>query len=1157
MNKQMKPDRSLLQFMLRAQQQLARHNAQSSNKGYVMMLTSIITILMFSMLGAYLTMTNLNKSAVAAYADSNNTFYAAESALNKRAAMVAAKFDAYGTPTGDGLGKTAANISTCFPMGIKSTPTAATSLKAADDFECLNFPSASSSSSNTVYQSLDDTSNGSSSWGGSGTYTTKTEKNNYLAYTFVADTTSYSIAPVAPTVANPAGTPGTPNPKVVPAGEDYAGLNVQEYKYTVYATAAKQNPDTTQTVNNTDAKTVLQMDFKSRVIPLFQFAAFYDGDLELHSGTAMDIGGRVHTNSNLYIQPISSNPTTFTSSLTAAGGVFRRVDVAAGSGTLGAARLQLTPPVGGTAGTYLNFPTSTSAYLVPTPINLTAATIPSQLTPTTNTTLSAANSAIFKTRVKDKAAGIVPLTVPSAGFLRKRNYYKSATAGTDTAKQQQAVGEYWAKADMRLELVPDRDAVGADGVTPLTATQGATAIAGGTRWNRNEAIIPFNFTSIQAATGTSSCMVTPPAANTDPDPKYVDSQRNGAVNPSTGEVLLQCNVFTKGQLQSLRQPVMVLTAINQPDTSIDHTNVAISGSESKTLGKPAVLPTLPTALSIAASNDNTKKKILRALQVAISSTPSPLPLDLLNVNFSDTSAANYGGANASLFAAEFNRLLLAIPELTPADRTLLGTTGSPNAVAALRNAWFLPAPIQRLASNQDTNTGRANTNIRSSGFYDSRERRWITMLQTNIKSLTVWNRDGLYVDADNETMTAPYTASPAKKDLAFNTGIGANFTDGRAFIRGAADAAQPAGTFKRLGLGSNNATEAGLVFHATVSDDLNGDGVLGDVTTINIDGTPSVNGSTNAIPYDRDILGNIKYVKKPDGTNKLDSAGNPIPYTLDYHRKYWSGPARQSPFGFAFNDGDLLPAPMNITTDQAIYIQGNFNNNTVLSNNTPRQTTVSTNIIPPDPNRLPAAIMADTITILSNECVATNSAVSEINHLGVLAGQIRCGLPRAANGSIDLTVGTNTANSYGVTGPMAVNAAFLSYTDRSAGNCTNITSDNTYKCGTAVANPRRASGGLNNYIRMLEDWQVTGSAQYFNYSGSFVSLGTPVEYSGFWVNNGTISGNGGNINNTNDYYMIPSRNYNFDPNFTIFSKLPPMTPSVRYLQQEVFKRTFN
>jgi hypothetical protein len=361
-------------------------------------------------------------------------------------------------------------------------------------------------------------------------------------------------------------------------------------------------------------------------------------------------------------------------------------------------------------------------------------------------------------------------------------------------------------------------------------------------------------------------------------------------------------------------------------------------------------------------------------------------------------------------------------------------------------------------------------------------------------------------------------------------------------------------------LGSTNATEGGLVFHATVSDDLNGDGTTTDVTQVNIN-TTSTNTAINsaaitkadgkpAIPYELDILGNIKYEKNADGiTNKLDSAGNTIPYTLDYHRKYWGGSAKQSPFGFAFNGGDFLPGAMNIATDQAIYIQGDFNNNRK------DQTTVSTDIKPPNDDRLPAAIMADTITILSNQCVAASSSKSSTNHLGVLAGQIRCGLPRQANGAgPDLEKDGNTANSYGVTGPTAVNAAFLSYTDRSAGNCTNITADSTYKCGTAVANPTKASGGINNYIRMLEDWQTTGSAQYFNYSGSFVSLGTPVEYSGLWVNNPGLSGNGVTSPTWQAYYNIPSRNYNFDPKFTSYSNLPPMTPKVTYLQQEVFKR---
>jgi hypothetical protein len=94
-------------------------------------------------------------------------------------------------------------------------------------------------------------------------------------------------------------------------------------------------------------------------------------------------------------------------------------------------------------------------------------------------------------------------------------------------------------------------------------------------------------------------------------------------------------------------------------------------------------------------------------------------------------------------------------------------------------------------------------------------------------------------------------------------------------------------------------------------------------------------------------------------------------------------------------------------------------------------------------------------------------------------------------------------------------------------------------------------------MRMLEDWGGK-NGQFFNYSGSFVSLGTPLEYSGAYVPTGlAVALTPDTLEYSVAYYNIFSRNFNFDPRFTAFSGLPPMTPSVRYLQQEVFKRNFN
>ena len=501
-----------------------------------------------------------------------------------------------------------------------------------------------------------------------------------------------------------------------------------------------------------------------------------------------------------------------------------------------------------------------------------------------------------------------------------------------------------------------------------------------------------------------------------------------------------------------------------------------------------------------------------------------MPLDSLTTPATtiSTLAGFAAGTPQREFANEFQRLI----SLTGGGIEMSTTdfdTWSPSQIAALQGAWYLPAPIQRLTSTVGTKSTDTNVNYRSSGFYDGRERRWITMLQTNIKSLVVWNRDGVYMDdTTTEDLAMPYKSDDlTKKNTAFNTTTG-NSTNNLAFLRETNQAkfTPPlvAGSFQALGLGSSDLSEGGLVFHATVADDLSGNGVS-DVTTVS--------------PV---------YQKDRDGTDKLDPSGNRI--ILDRFRNYQPLGERQSPFGFAFNGGDFLPAPLTLVTDQGIYIQGDFNNNSQ-----PQQTSAATPV-PPNGFRLPAAIMADTIAILSNQCVATTSTLSNAatlrNHLGVLAGQISCGLPRAITGAIDPINGPELGY-YGVngSGTTAVNAAFLSSTDRSIGNCKK--SSGAYTCGVIAPAKLKDSGGLNNYMRMLERW----NGIYFNYSGSFVSLGDPLEYSGEYV-----IGTNRTVNNKS-YYSIPSRNFNFDEKFRNFTGLPPLTPRAVNLQQEVFKRTFN
>jgi len=91
----------------------------------------------------------------------------------------------------------------------------------------------------------------------------------------------------------------------IPSGELFAGLNATQYRYTV-------NSKATNTLNDVEAS--VGAEFLVGYIPLFQFVAFYKGDLEISPGPAMNLQGRVHTNGSLYLNAdagpltISDNP---------------------------------------------------------------------------------------------------------------------------------------------------------------------------------------------------------------------------------------------------------------------------------------------------------------------------------------------------------------------------------------------------------------------------------------------------------------------------------------------------------------------------------------------------------------------------------------------------------------------------------------------------------------------------------------------------------------------------------------------------------------------------------------------------------------------------------------------------------------------------------
>lgn len=165
-------------------------------------------------------------------------------------------------------------------------------------------------------------------------------------------------------------------------------------------------------------------------------------------------------------------------------------------------------------------------------------------------------------------------------------------------------------------------------------------------------------------------------------------------------------------------------------------------------------------------------------------------------------------------------------------------------------------------------------------------------------------------------------------------------------------------------------------------------------------------------------------------------------------------------------------------SDQAFYILGDFNS----------------------VNKIPAAIMADSLNVLSN---AWNS------------GAANTGTDASSSGAIAGRTATNTT----------INSAFISGTDTTGG-----------VEGSGGINGYY-NGGLENYPRFHENW----SGRVFTYRGSFVSLGVAQHVNGRW---------------SNQSYNPPNRDWNYDTSFNNAANLPPITPRFVYLRQELFVRDF-
>jgi hypothetical protein len=847
-----------LQFFYRGLIQLYKKPSHTP-QGYILFLIISLSIALSGLLVAYALLAKVHSISVKSAANSNSGFYGAEGALNIRAEQLRSIFIDYRKPTGTS------------PTSLSACMDTDTTNNGSGDFSCQSQTFAASSSSS----------------------------NGLTAYSYVVDSS------------NGQATMGT-----VPPGENFQNLNMLEYRYSINSVTQQANASSGQVTAMTE------MAIKSRLIPMFQFAAFYLNDLEIVPGAQMNLSGPIHTNGNLYLGGTGANFLNINGQVTLSKNLYNSRK--SNGETFPDGRVRIINALGTS---FLNLL-----------FNGTGSTSPTTSAMDANRVATAWGSQV--------KLGIDALSIPNASILDLN-------------------GDYSQKADLKILYTPTSvsDTTG----IPFEMTSISRSASGSvnsttiiTEGERRSLLQPVlvskNLTGIPNSNYTPGC---------DPSltPFYPGS---GITLTSAQKTALASTVYRA--IVSLKIPFAYYgwdryfvigsssTVVSSLNTVVD-TFTNLTSAQRTTLKNNLASTTSPvSAGSVAALNDPNDRCALNPGVTLTDDQKAALANALYIVIVSQTTpiAFNEGKPSFSV-GTSLNFIVDTFTNLTTTQKNTLKanlTASNPAAIAALDGRFFVSAPIQDI--------GRTT----SPAFRNDREARDMRLLQINIESLAIWNKVGRYVTFSSGSVTDN------------NSGLGFS-ADQRIFATANADNSSTAGSFQNLGLAGSDTSEGGFVFHATI--------------------------------------------------NKTT---------------YTSANGKQSPYGFALVQAQQLPGlakignsdPTGLTfvTDQAVYVQGNYNTL----------------------NWQPASILADSLNVLSNACLNTNFAIHK------LSGQ-------------NCNTGSSAAKITPT--PTTINSAFLAGTD-----ITNSVETPGY------------NGGLENYPRFSEGW----GGVLLTYRGSFVSTSTPLHVSG-------------------------------------------------------------
>jgi len=599
-----------------------------SEKGYVLVISLAILFGLASLVLVYARSSRIEQVSNTAAVDSTSGFYGAEAALNERANEITKIYQSNSVPKGTSPESTMA----CFDDSESN---------GTGDYQCKTYQFS----------------------GGDA------ERSGFSATTYVVEKDD-----------------GKGKVGNVPPGDNHAGLNMIEYGHSIYALAFKdsdiQQRQQRRSGEGKGAIAILQMDIKNRLIPLFQFAAFYKDDLEIFPGADMTLRGPVHTNGDLYI-----------------GGSLKEI-----KGEVS------------TAGKNIH-----DQKKVSTPID------PSQYQ----------SKIIDKFKIPSLKVGIDPLGLPEPDFLNSS-------------------GEYFTKADIRIKFTPT-----------------------GTNQSTYGEDIPFTIEVIERTQANNTPVSAPVAVS-----------------------------LTSAQRHSLRQPILVseqLASLPSSSESFDNNTDSQYYAKAKNPDFSTCKPIYKADFSDMRKNIKsafpstwnslTPQQKRDAAQFAHQLLVTRVQEEESPLKFTDLDLVGNNGVDGLTFTNIPN-----IPQSLQTDLVAKLNSLTANEIAALPypdasgntvQRCFVPAPL--------TDIGRdaSNHNKPPFRFFNNRENnnngRDMRLLQINMKSLTIWNYEGIYLDGSQ---------LKSANQLLFKTAP--------------ADNTAPANSFQALGMAARDTSDDGLVMYLTI-----------------------------------------------------------------------------------------------------------------------------------------------------------------------------------------------------------------------------------------------------------------------------------------------------------------------------------------------------